>query len=949
MTSLLAAMVLALAAQAQPPAPQPPAAQPPPTQQPPAQQPPAQQPPQDPATPTFRATVDRVPVDVNIVDRDGRPIPELEATDFMLKVDGRARRVVSVQYVPSVRQAGPRRDTPEHYSSNDAAGGGRMIMLAVDQGNIGIGRGRVALESASKFISSLSPADRVGLVTLPGAGPQIDFTEHHQLVRTMLSKVVGQDTGYTPMYRIGMAEAAEIHKGNQLALIEVQNRECTGLRGIDLEICIKQILADSATIYTLARERARSSMASLRHLLDRMSLIPSQKTIIYVSEGLVVDRELAELAWLPQAAARAQAVFYVLQLEGSPFEASIGRPSPTQTQDRMMNEEGLGMLAGITRGALMRVVASADSAFQRLALELSGYYLLSFEPEPGDRDGKSHKISVGVPGRDGVTVRARSEFMVGEPRVRSADEVLTETLQAPLISSDIPLKLSAYTLRDEKSGKLRILFAAEIDRSGNASQSISLAYVLLDAKGAGIGGNILRNVPALPPNAPPIQQYLGSIAADTAGMYTLKLAVVDELGRRGSVEHNFRAHLESAGQLRVTDLLIGERPAGTTESARPAVTGELSSDFLHGYLEVYSDAGTALDNFSVRFEVASKEEGVPLDSVDGRLVSSLATTNRRVVEGAVPIGLLPPGDYIARAIVNLDGKRVGQVVRPFKVPTTRTTSAVALAARGGNRPVIPFASRIDGFERTSVLTPEVVGFFMERLNFGSSPGPGAAAAVDHARSGRFEEAISSLASTERQQLATLFVQGLSAYSKGDLKLAMEKFRETLKLDSEFFPAAFYLGSSYAAGGHDRQAVGAWQTSLVTESDAPFIYTLLADAFLRLRDVDAALDILDDAKTLWPGNDQIQLRLGTAYAMQGNPAEALKVLDPYLARNPSDHERYFVALRAIYDARTAGTSIKSPPEDAALFERYAAAYKSAGGPQVALVEQWQKFIKKGPGI
>jgi VWFA-related protein len=946
-------MVLALVAQA-PPAgpPQPPAAppaQPPASQSPPSQQPTAQQPVQDPATPTFKATVDMVPVDVNIVDREGRPIPELEANDFMLKVDGRPRRVVSVQYVPSVRSAGPRRDAPEHYSSNDAAGGGRMIMLAVDQGNIGIGRGRVALESAARFISQLSPADRVGLVTLPGAGPQIDFTEHHQLVRTMLSKVVGQDTGYTPMYRVGMSEAAEIHKGNQLVLIEVQNRECAGLRGIDLEICIKQIMADSATIYTLARERARSSMASLRHLLDRLALIPSQKTIIYVSEGLVVDRELAELAWLPQAAARAQAVFYVLQLEGSPFEASIGRPSPTQTQDRMMNEEGLGMLAGITRGALMRVVASADSAFQRLGLELSGYYLLSFEPEPGDRDGKAHKISVAVPGRDGVTVRARSEFVVGEPRVRSTDEVLTETLQAPLMASDIPLRLSAYTLRDEKTDKLRILFAAEIDRSGNASQRISVAYVLLDAKGAGVGGNILRNVAPLPPDAPTMQHYLGSINADTAGMYTLKLAVVDELGRRGSVEHNFRAHLESAGQLRVTDLLIGEQPAGTTQHARPAVTGELSSDFMHSYLEVYSDAATALDNFSVKFEVAAKDEGAPLDSIDGRLVASLATGDRRVVEGAVPIGLLPPGDYVARAIINLDGKQVGQVSRPFKVATTRTTSSAALAARGGNRPPIPFASRIESFERTSVLTPEVIGFFMERLNFGSSPGPGAAAAVDHARAGRFEEAITSLASADRKQLATIFLEGLSAYAKGDLNFAMGKFRETLKIDSEFFPAAFYLGSSYAAGGQDRQAVGAWQTSLVTEADAPFIYTLLADAFLRLRDVDAALDILDEAKTLWPTSDQVQLRLGTAYAMQGNPVEAVKVLDPYLARNPSDHERYFVALRAIYDARTAGTSIKSPPEDVALFERYAAAYKSAGGPQVAMVEQWRKSLAKGPGI
>ncbi len=70
-------------------------------------------------------------------------------------------------------------------------------------------------------------------------------------------------------------------------------------------------------------------------------------------------------------------------------------------------------------------------------------------------------------------------------------------------------------------------------------------------------------------------------------------------------------------------------------------------------------------------------------------------------------------------------------------------------------------------------------------------------------------------------------------------------------------------SCYAAGGRDKQAVGAWQTSLVTESDAPFIYTLLADAFFRLGELVSALNILKEANTLWPQNEQVLLRLGTA--------------------------------------------------------------------------------------
>ena len=45
-----------------------------------------------------------------------------------------------------------------------------------------------------------------------------------------------------------------------------------------------------------------------------------------------------------------------------------------------------------------RSIGNADNAFARLALELSGYYLLGFEPESVDRDGKPHRIKVTVPG-----------------------------------------------------------------------------------------------------------------------------------------------------------------------------------------------------------------------------------------------------------------------------------------------------------------------------------------------------------------------------------------------------------------------------------------------------------------------------------------------------------------------------------------------------------------------
>ena len=131
--------------------------------------------------------------------------------------------------------------------------------------------------------------------------------------------------------------------------------------------------------------------------------------------------------------------------------------------------------------------------------------------------------------------------------------------------------------------------------------------------------------------------------------------------------------------------------------------------------------------------------------------------------------------------------------------------------------------------------------------------------------------------------------------------------------------------------------------MITESSAPFIYTLLGDALLRLRDVAQAIDVLSEASKLWPADDRVAERLATAFVMASKPADALRVLDPYLARHPDDHERLFLALRTLYEARAAGRNIGTPDEDRERFLRYAEAYAAAKGPQLPLVEEWKRHL------
>jgi VWFA-related protein len=888
---------------------------------------------------TFKSAVDVVPVDVNVVDRDGRPVDDLQATAFSLAVDGRPRRIVSAEFVRMTPAPAPPPST--YFSTNENARAGRLIALVIDQGNISSGRARAAAESAIRFVKRLSPSDRVGLFVIPGPGPQISFTANHALVEAQLPRIVGHATRNLGPQRVGIAEALRIERGDQLALTTAADRECTGG---ERQMCMQELSAEARELVAETRDRTRSSLGPLRVLMDQLASSKAPKTVVYLSEALVVDEDRSELDWVGPLAAKGQIALHVIRIDAPAADASSSRRSFGRTADIAVAEEGLSILAGLARGSLFRMVGNADNIFNRLALEMSGYYLVGFEPEAGDRDGKPHKIKISVPGRQGINVRARQDFSIEEPRPQTDEEALAETLQSPLLASDIRLKATAYTFHDETSKKLRILIAADIDRSLNPAARIALGYALLDGSGNIVSSQFERQLKTPVNGNTQTQHFVAAALGGAPGVYGLKLAVVDEEGRRGSIQHAFRAQLTTAGELRVADLVIGENPSGGSAGAAPTVAGDFTdAEALHGYLELYADGPEALRRASVALEISAKEDSRALESMPARVDEGLSTASRRIAEGVLSIGVLPPGEYHARAVISVDGRKVGQVGRPFRVSRSTSTAAAGGPAGTRTRPraAAPFSVRVDPFQRATVLTPQVVGHFFDRVGAGNRAAV-SPEAIEHARAGRFDRALDA---TAGHALATAFLEGLALYARGSLDPAMVKFREALRIDSEFFPAIFYLGACYAAAGRDRDASAAWHTTLVSEDDAPFVYFLLADALLRQRSLDKALEILNEANTRWPDEPELQVRTAMASAMSGKSSDAVRLLDAYLARRPQDTERLFLALSLIYEAHAGGRSVGTPEEDRTRFDRYAAAYAANKGPQLALVEQWQKFIAR----
>ena len=905
----------------------------------------ASQEPQPPRA-TFKSAVDLVPVDVSVVDRNGRPVPDLTAQDFTLSVDGKPRQIASAEFISiaATPEAAPARTV--EYSSNAGAAGGRLIMLVVDGESIGIGRGKSAFEAARRFIGTLNRADRVALVVLPRVGPQVEFTANHALVQSLLDKVAGQGTDDQGPRRVGLSEALALQGNDRTVARDVVARECgTEVAITLLESCLQRIQGEASQLLLSVRERSRNSLVVLRGLFDRMDTGNTPKTIVLLSEGMLFD-SVADLSWIGARASSAQIILYVLQLDTSEIDASSQQLAASQTADKTVLKHGLDQLAAQARGEVFRIFGDADFAFQRLGRELSGYYLLSFTPEPGDRDGTPHKIKIDVR-RSNLEIRSRREFSVGPPVALTTDDQLRQTLRTPILAGDIPLKLTTYTFQDPGSPRLKILLAVEIDRSQNPQENVSLGYVMLDDMGQPGAGRLEKTVATPIDSLRRVQQWAGAAVA-RPGTYTVKVAVVDDSGRRGSVERTINARLNGFGQLHATDLLLADNTPQNAGDAPPPVAANLTGDELYTYLELHSEAAEQLTNATVVIEIAHSEAGGAIASAPARLqAAESAGGRRRIVEAGLPIGLLPQGEYVARAVISVSGRKVGQVIRPFRMSRAGPVVGVRAGSTAPLKPAAPiaFASRMDAFDKSAVLTPQVLSFFLERLSATAAANAAALRpALESARAGKLDDAVQALKGTGDDGLAAVFLKGLLSLSSGDLTGAEARFRDALRMDPAFLPAAFYLGASLAAAGRDRDAAGAWQTALITESNAPFVYTVLGDALLRLRDVERAIDVLIEARALWPSDDEVGVRLATALVRANKHADALKVLQPYLDAHPADRDWLFLAMRALYEARTAGRVIETADADRARFVKYADAYVAAGGPQQALVDQWRKSFE-----
>jgi VWFA-related protein len=908
----------------------------------------AQAPPPEAPPPVFAVGVDVVAVDASVVDGTGRPVLGLGTEDFRVEVDGKPRRLLSVEYVGrELEPETPPPARPVHFSSNEKASRGRLVLLLVDRGNIGRGGGREVFKAATRFLDGLAPADRVGLAFIPGPGSAIEFTGDLEDVRRGLRGVVG--TASRAGHKVPLAEAVSKIKLNDrlrweqfLALqcggslpegarvIQMEAEEAVPFALRQLQACQRELERDVLQVYQEYRERSLGTQGALRATLESLAGIEGPKTLVLISEGLGTESP-GELRDLGAAASRAQVTLFVVLLDTSSADASVAYSAIATQEDREVESGGLYELAAQTRGSVLRVVGSGDAAFQRISRELMGYYLLGFEPEAADRDGKSHAVKVTV-SREKATVRARGLLAI-PATPPSPQELLVAALRSPLVDGGLPIQATAYALGDPATGKVRVLIAARV---GRASRPVSLGFALSSAAGKVAASRAYQGLAG-------DGDWLDftSEAVVDPDTYILRLAVVDAGGRRGSVEHTVKAALVAAGGLEISDLVLAPGPLGG--AVRPAVDLEIEEEGLQSFVEIGGRDRARVEGASVAVELAESADGPALLRVPVAVEQGKDGT--RVARVGIAGGLLPPGTYTARAEISVEGKPVAVVGRPFRIVPPRA------GAPSSGAPLASLLVRAEPVDRKELLAPEVLGHFAGRVaTLVAGPAPeGLSAAVEDARQGRPEAILGRLEGASKQDPRTSFLRGVSYYAGGNLPAALTQLQNALRSSADPFPAAVYLGACYAAAGKDLDAIGAWQTALIGESgESPALYGLLGDALARTGEHEQAVEILAEGVAAFPGDDRLRRKLAIASAKAGLRDEAVPLLTSWVESHPADSEASFALLALLFEGFARETSAGVPGAQREQLVRHARAYADGNGPNREVIACWLRYLEARPG-
>jgi VWFA-related protein len=610
---------------------------------------------------TFRSGRDVLSVNASVRDGSGRPLTDLQAADFVVRIDGQPRTVLTARMFGTDADRVTNGVVPiARFTRVTEASPGRVVVFAIDRTSIKAGAEKAAIETAAKMLDALSPADAVGAVGLPGGG--IDVTRDHAAVTEAIRKMTGAAPASVWEHALSWDEALAFEREFRPTIAQVIARECREGQND----CPPELRRQAREMLLIGRGQADTMLSNLTRLLESLAPLSAPKHLVIISGGLPFDLDLlARYRALAAKAAQTHVALFVVHLDQAAFDAS-DRGHFARVFGGAEYADGLANIASSTGGVFFNGVGRATGVFDRIASDINYFYELGVESRPSDGDGKSHRVEVRV-SRAGAQVRAPSETAIRPAVPRTGENAIQQALTQPTDVAELPLEAATYMMHSSDAEKVRVIVAAQLSAEAGVKPS-DWGYVIMDGARV-IAGKRIRLARETP------DPWSATASVDVPpGRYRLRVAAVAADGRRGALDVPLRVGLRMAGTIQASDLMLGTIDGGQLQPRARVRQGgrvvgmiELSSSetlsATTGFLSV-TRAGTT--------EPALRQPLILRTRADDKSVV--------IAEAAADLSSLTAGTYTASAVVEREGAQVARVSRVFEVVAGAAGADAGVAA-----------------------------------------------------------------------------------------------------------------------------------------------------------------------------------------------------------------------------------------------------------------------------
>jgi VWFA-related protein len=444
---------------------------------------------------SFPSQVDVVTVDVVVTDKKGQPVTGLTRSDFQVVEEDAAQNITSFEAVQLPATASEKPAPRPRVSTNldRESHAGRSFVILFDDIHLTLVGARNAKAAVAQFLKTgVREGDRVSLVaTGGGAWWSTRMEAGRDELMALLKRLDGRFIPDSSPERMSDYEAMRIHIYHDQQVEERVSRRfetygasARSQNAQDANLYQNGdpfVQARASDVYFQSVSRNRITLQILQRVLSSLAAAKGRKSVILVSEGFIYDPNLSEFKDSVQASRRGNAALYFLDargLTGMPtyFTAEFGPPIDSRDigavfLDTLQEAEGSESLAADSGGFSVKNTNDLGKGIQRIADESRSYYLLGYIPTSTARDGRFRKIQVKVPGRKGLSIRARKGYFapldekVEAKKPQAVDPDIQAALDSPYQEQGVPLRTTSYVFDETLLGKASALIAADVDVS----------------------------------------------------------------------------------------------------------------------------------------------------------------------------------------------------------------------------------------------------------------------------------------------------------------------------------------------------------------------------------------------------------------------------------------------------------------------------------------------------